>query len=211
MKIGGLMTFTLNDYPGKVAAIVFTQGCNFRCPFCHNGDLLDAEPGPHVVSEDALFEFLESRRGRLDGLVISGGEPTLQPDLADFIRRVREFGYAVKLDTNGSRPRVVRELLEAGLLDFVAMDVKAPLHAYERLTGVSVAQDRIAESIRLIAASGVAHEFRTTVVEALLSKEDVEEIQGAIPSGSPHRLQTFRPEHALDPALRAETEVTAAD
>jgi pyruvate formate lyase activating enzyme len=210
MNIGGLQRFSLNDFPGHVAAVVFTQGCNFRCPFCHNGALIPAEPDETPsYSEADVFAFLHERRKRLDGLVISGGEPTVQPDLATFIRRARQLDLIIKLDTNGSRPRVLRSLLDEGLLDYVAMDVKAPLEHYARLAGTSVAREALAASMQMIAASGVPHQFRTTVVETLLTKADVERIRQQVPAGSEHRLQRFEPEHAFDPALRT-TETTAA-
>lgn len=203
MKIGGFQRFSLSDYPGHVAAIVFTQGCNFRCPFCHNGALIPREAeGGGAVAESLVLEYLGSRVGRLDGVVVTGGEPTLQPDLASFLGKLKSMGYAVKLDTNGSRPGVVRDLLLRGVVDFFAMDVKAPLTRYDRLAGVPVAAERIRESISLIAGSGLPHEFRTTHVPALLDEVDLRGIERLVPHGSPHRVQAFEPEHALDPALR---------
>jgi pyruvate formate lyase activating enzyme len=210
--IGGLERFTLSDFPGRAAAIVFTQGCNFRCPFCHNGQLLPMRPpaASALVPESEVLAFLAKRRGRLDGVVITGGEPTLQPDLADFLRALRALGFATKLDTNGSQPDIVRELLENGLLDYVAVDLKAPIDRYAMLAGVRVDLASIRTSIALVAASGVPHEFRTTVVPRLLSPDDVKAIRALVPPGSPHRLQAFRPEHALDPSLRkASVPVTA--
>jgi pyruvate formate lyase activating enzyme len=205
MIIGGFEPLTLSDYPGEIAAVVFTQGCNFRCPFCHNGSLLPARPeGEPLWTEHEVLEMLARRRGKLGGVVISGGEPTLQGDLSSFIRRVRDLGLRVKLDTNGSRPEVLRPLFQDGMLDYVAMDVKAPWPLYNRLAGTDVDTEAIAESINLIARSGVRHEFRTTVVEDLLSPDDVAAVVSMIPTGSPHTLQQFRSELALDPALRAQ-------
>jgi len=202
VKIGGFQSFTLSDFPGRIAAIVFTQGCNFRCPFCHNGALIAADPPSNAPSEVEILEFLAARRGKLNGLVVSGGEPTIQPDLPDFLRQVRALGYQIKLDTNGSRPEVIAALLEEGLVDYIAMDLKAPLESYRRLAGVAVPKRVLEESIAVISWSGLDHEFRTTVVVPLLSEVDIQAIQGIVPTGSPHRLQPFRPEHALDPALR---------
>jgi len=155
------------------------------------------------VPLEHVFAFLRDRRGKLDGVVVTGGEPTIQPRLAPFLRQVKALGYHVKLDTNGGRPEVVAALLEEGLIDYLAMDIKAPLACYERLAGRRVPRDTLEESIALVARSGVEHEFRTTVVEALLSAEDVRRIRAIVPSGSPHRLQPFQPQHALDPALRS--------
>lgn len=203
MKIGGLQSFSLSDFPGKVAAVVFTQGCNFLCPFCHNGALIPMSPITNaLIPENEVCHFLKSRVKQLDGVVICGGEPTLQPDLPSFLRKAKALGFEIKLDTNGSRPEVLRALLQEGLLDFIAMDIKAPLAIYDRLTGVHAPTKKVGKSIELIAGSGMAHEFRTTVVRSLLSPVDIQEIQAMVPPGSPHRLQEFHPENALDFALR---------
>ncbi len=203
MKIGGLNKFSLSDYPGKVASVVFTQGCNFRCRFCHNGSLIPGNvPDSSLIPQEKVFEFLEDRSSQLDGVVITGGEPTIQPDLSAFIHRIKTMGFSVKLDTNGSRPKVLHKLLEEKLIDFMAMDIKAPLDIYDRLTGVQTPISRIEESIELIAGSGITHEFRTTVVKPLLSPQDLLSIRKLIPPGSTHRLQKFRPEHALDTELQ---------
>ncbi|MBW2467492.1 MAG: anaerobic ribonucleoside-triphosphate reductase activating protein [Deltaproteobacteria bacterium] len=201
MKISGLQPVTASDFPGRLAAIVFTQGCNFRCPFCHNGSLL-AMDSESLIDLDAIFTFLHKRKKLLDGLVISGGEPCLQPDLARFCYHVKEMGYEVKLDTNGSRPKVVRALLAEKLVDFIAMDIKAPLHRLEDLTGTSLYEPQIRESISLIAKSGVEHMFRTTDVTPLLSSQDHENIKDLVPQGSCHVVQPFVPENALAPSLR---------
>ena len=201
MRIGGVQRFSLSDYPGKIAVVVFTQGCNFRCPFCHNGSLIPAKSDSLIPEEDVLA-FLRKRAGLCNGVVISGGEPTLQQDLADFIVRLKEIGLAVKLDTNGSRPSVLKSILKDKIIDFIAMDVKAPLSKYHKLAGIFVKTERIMESIHLIAKSKVDHLFRTTVVPSLLTSDDIREIRKLIPPESPYRLQTFRPENALDPRLR---------
>ncbi len=212
MKIGGLNKFSLSDYPGHVAAVVFTQGCNFRCPFCHNGSLIPGDvPESLLIPEEKVFEFLENRNGQLDGVVIIGGEPTIQPDLSAFIHRVIAMGFLVKLDTNGSQPQVLRRLLKEKLIDYIAMDIKAPLDIYDRLTGVQSPVSQIKESIKLINRSGIAHEFRTTVVKSLLSPHDLLSIQKLVPHGSRHRFQKFRPEHALAPALRAPRNIHSGD
>ena len=212
MKIGGLNKFSLSDYPGHVAAVVFTQGCNFRCPFCHNGSLIPGDVSESLlIPEEKVFEFLKDRSSQLDGVVISGGEPTIQPDLSDFIHRIKTIGFLIKLDTNGSLPEVLRKLMKEKLIDFIAMDIKAPLDIYDRLTGAQTPVSQIQESIKLIANSDIAHEFRTTVVKPLLSPGDLLSIRKLIPPVSTHHLQKFRPEHALAPALRAPRNIHSGD
>lgn len=206
MKIGGLVPFSLCDYPGHIAAVIFTQGCNFRCPFCHNGYLIPIEVSiDQLVPERTIFDFLEKSRKNLDAVVVSGGEPTIQPDLMDFVHRIKALGYSIKLDTNGSRPNTIKTLLQLRLIDYIAMDIKAPFKIYDRLTDVRTPISQIRQSIDMIARPGIDHEFRTTVVNSLLSTEDVQAIQQIVPSGCRYRLQDFRPEHALDPALRVAT------
>lgn len=206
MLLGGFEPFTVSDFPGRPAAIVFTQGCNFRCPFCHNGGLLDAKPADELLREEEFFAFLATRRGLLSGVVVSGGEPCLQPDLAAFCRHLKEMDFSVKLDTNGSRPQVIAELLAQGLVDYIAMDVKAPLQRYRQLTGGAADPAAISAAITLIAAGKVAHHFRTTQVTALLSDEDIRRIKALIPPGSCHRLQPFIAENALAAELRPAAE-----
>ena len=149
-----------------------------------------------------MLSYLRSRAGKLDGLVVSGGEPTLQEDLAAFLRKVRKIGYGIKLDTNGSRPEVLEKLISGGLVDFIAMDVKAPLRSYDRLAGVSAPLGEITRSIGLLSRCGIEHEFRTTRVSALLSDDEIDGVAGMIPDGSTFRLQAFIPSRALDRSLR---------
>jgi len=208
MKIGGFNTFSLSDFPGKVAAIVFTQGCNFRCPYCHNAPLISChEPKELLIPEKQFFEFLECRRNQLDAVVVSGGEPTIHRNLSEFLRRIKDMGFAVKLDTNGSNPEVLKGILENNLVDYIAMDIKAPLTNYEKLTDTVSSSGRIQESINIISKSGFDHEFRTTVVEALLTPEDMQEIRALVPAKSTYHLQKFYPEHAFDPKLRTPTNI----
>lgn len=203
IHVAGFQPFTLSDFPGRVAAIVFTKGCNFACPFCHNSELI-APPSFSGVSEaegpggEAAFELrlrrvrssLLERRRQLDGVVITGGEPTLQRGLAPFIEWVKsELGLAVKLDTNGSRPRVLAGLLEARLLDFVAVDIKAPPYKYPLCCGREGVFSRVSETWALVAQSGVKHLFRTTVFPSLLDDTDLQEIRRLVPRGSPHIFQ----------------------
>lgn len=194
MKIAGCVRFSLCDFPGRTSAVVFTQGCNFQCPFCHNQALIAEDPvDGDLLSEDDFLEFLSGRKGQLDGVVVSGGEPTVHADLPEFLRRVKSMGFDVKLDTNGSRPEVLDRILADSLVDFVAMDVKAPLASYEKLSGIPVPVEKLERSMMTIARSGVEHEFRTTLIDALISEADVETIRQDLPKGSPHRCQPFRP------------------
>lgn len=204
MNLAGFVPLSLCDYPGRVAAVVFTQGCNFRCPWCHNGHLLPMTGDPSTrISEEEVVSVLQERRNKLGGVVVTGGEPTLQFALPRFLRRIKTLGLDIKLDTNGSRPDVLRQLLKDQLLDFIAMDVKAPWHKYEMLTGTACCDvAAVQASLSLIAASGVPHQFRTTRVDPLLSEHEYGHIRTQIPQGSPHTWQPFRPAYSRDPALR---------
>lgn len=202
MIIGGFQHLTLTDFPGRVAAIIFTQGCNFRCPFCHNGKLIPINPAhDHTVTIEEVLEFLHLRQKQLDGVVITGGEPTIHPDLPELCQEIRKPGMEIKLDTNGSNPLMLKDIIENGLVDFIAMDIKAPLHAYQRLAGTAISTDRILDSINIIAASGVSHLFRTTLVKPLLNHDDRQAIEEMVPPGSRHVFQEFRKEKVLDPAF----------
>ena len=201
MKIGGLQPVTASDFPGRMAAIVFTQGCNFHCPFCHNSSLLPME-SESLIRENEIFDFLQRRRNLLEGVVISGGEPCLQDDLAGFCRRVKGMGFDVKIDTNGSRPEVIERLLAENLVDFIAMDIKAPLTRLRELTGRSSHGPQINRSISLIAESGIDHLFRTTDVTPLLSSEDHCSIKEMVPPGSPYVVQPFVAKNAMSASLR---------
>lgn len=205
MKIGGLQKLSLIDYPGKICAIVFTQGCNFRCPYCHNPELVDPRRYGPVFPEAQVISFLEKRKGKLEALSITGGEPTLQPDLEKFIKTVKELGFLVKLDTNGSRPDVIERLASSRLVDFWAMDVKGPLHKYGAIAGVPVDVEKIKRSISLIIASGVEHEFRTTVVRSMLDREDLLEIAQLVKGADSFALQGFVPVKTLDEDFLMET------
>ena len=191
MKICGLQKTTLLDFPGHVAATIFTGGCNFRCPFCHNSDLL-GQDAKEAFTEEEVLKFLAKRRGILEGVAITGGEPTLQPDLRSFILRIRELGYKIKLDTNGSRPDVLRALCEEGLIDYVAMDIKTCKERYPVVAGIpSLNLDPIAESVAFLKEGSVPYEFRTTVVRELHSADDFARI-GEWIAGCPHYyLQNF--------------------
>jgi pyruvate formate lyase activating enzyme len=204
MKIGGLLKFSLIDYPGKRAAVVFTQGCNFRCPYCHNPELVRPELFRVPLPEEELFGFLDRRRGALEGVVITGGEPTLQLDLAFFIERIKGLGFLVKLDTNGTRPDVLRDLLDRDLVDYVAMDLKTSPGRYDEAAGVKVRIDDIRRSIALLKEGRTRYEFRATACRPVCGADDIKEIQRLAGGASRCRLQPFVPgDHLLDPAICA--------
>ena len=189
--ISGLQKMTLLDYPGKVACTVFLQGCNFRCPFCHNSDLLGKD-GPDTIPAETLLAFLKKRVGLLDAVCITGGEPTLQKDLLELIRQIKALGYLVKLDTNGSRPAVLKALAEEGLIDYVAMDIKNSSSEYGKTVGVpNMDLTGVEESIRYLLEEHVDYEFRTTVADELHAEQDMEEMGrwlcGLIPGRKPRR------------------------
>jgi pyruvate formate lyase activating enzyme len=204
MRIGGFQSFSLNEFPGRISAVVFCQGCNFRCPYCHNPELVDPERYSPLWPHDKVMDELAARRGKLQGVVVSGGEPVLQEDLEAFIRDVRSLGYAVKLHTNGSDPVVLERLLGAGLLDHVGLDVKAPPAAYSSVTRSRVSPQTITMSISTVLASGVDHEFRTTWVPSLLSKADLLEIAETVRGCRSWVIQRFVPSKHLDPVLLGE-------
>ena len=201
MYIKGWIKSTLLDYPGRIAAAFFCGGCNFRCPNCHNRDLVLALNDLPDIRQEEIWAFLQKRRVLLDGVVISGGEPTLQPDLLDFAVRLHEMGFLVKLDTNGYRPDVIQEMLAVRAVDFVAMDIKAPPDRYGEAAGVQVDVGRIRRSVDLLLGGEVAYEFRTTVVPGLLEKEDVLGIARWISGAERYCLQQFVPQNTLDPAM----------
>lgn len=185
MKIGSLSKFSLSDFPRCVAAVIFTQGCNFRCPYCHNTSLLPCCVSVDaLIPEEAFFEFLKARHDRLNAVVVSGSEPCIQPDLSAFLNQIKAMGFLVKLHTNGSKPEVLRRLIRNNLVDYIAMNIKAPLYMYDHMCGVHAPISRIKESVILISQASVEHEFRTSVVEPLLSPADIRSIQKFVPVGS---------------------------
>lgn len=191
MNIQGFAKTSLLDYPGHIAADVFTAGCNFRCPFCHNSDLVLA---PSVeYSEEEVLDTLRKRKGILEGVCITGGEPTLQPDLLDFMGKIREFGYKIKLDTNGYRPDVLRAVLNEGLADYVAMDIKNSLPKYPLTAGITnFHTENILESIELLKECSIDYEFRTTVVRELHTEEDLIEVAHMLEGCKQYFLQSFK-------------------
>lgn len=193
MKIAGIQKLTLLDYPGTVACTLFTQGCNFRCPFCQNASLVLPEQYPDPLPTDETLDFLRKRYGILEGVAITGGEPLLQPDIADFLTRVKEIGYRIKLDTNGTNPDALAELMEEGLVDRVAMDIKASPDGYHVAAGLScVAVDRIDKTRALLMSGRTPFEFRTTVVNGIHTDEEMRKIAEWIAGDEEYYLQQYR-------------------
>ena len=192
MLIAGLQKLTLLDYPGKTACTVFTPGCNFRCPFCHNALLVTEKPD-EFISEDEFFVFLNKRTGILDGVCITGGEPTLQKDLVVFMEKIKAKGFLLKLDTNGYKPDILKEIIEKDLADYIAMDIKASPEKYPQATSINDFDfSLIKESIDFIEKSGIPHEFRTTVTAELHSENDFEKILSLFSCETPYFLQQFK-------------------
>lgn len=202
MNIGGFQKSSLIDYPKKISAIVFTQGCNFRCGYCHNPELIKI-PSGSLIEESFVIDFLKTRIGKLDAVVITGGEPCLQNDLIDFVKKVKDIGFLVKLDTNGSFPEKITELIDKNLLDYIAMDIKAPVEKYEQIS-LCHNTDKILESIELIKNSNVEYEFRTTVVKSQLSLNDFSKIAIMLKGAKKYYLQEFVPTKLLDESFKDE-------
>jgi pyruvate formate lyase activating enzyme len=207
MFIKGLQKTTLIDYPGKVACTVFLAGCNFRCPWCYAPHLvlpekIEKQPS---ISQEEFFSFLEERKELLDGVCVCGGEPTVNQELPQFIKKIKDIGYLVKLDSNGSNPEMLEKLFRDKLLDYLAMDIKAPLSVsskqeskYNQATGVEVNLNKIKKSIELIKNSGIDYEFRTTLIPGFHSKQDVVQIAKDISPAKKYYLQNFKPEETID-------------
>lgn len=205
MKIGGVQKVSLVDYPGNVCAALFTIGCNMRCGYCHNPELVLPERYADAIPERDVLDFLATRVGKLDGVAISGGEPTVHEDLPNFIRELKRMGFLVKLDTNGTHPRMLEAMYQEKLLDFVAMDIKGTRETYQENVAYPIDIEAILESIRLIQYSGVEYEFRTTVVRSQFPLEDFDTIGEMIQGASRYALQKFRTEGStLNPRFQRE-------
>jgi len=201
MHVKGWVRSSLIDYPERIAACLFCGGCNFRCPHCQNGQIV-LHPNEHPdIPEPEIWTFLQSRRGLLDGVVISGGEPTLEADLVPFAERLHEMGFLVKLDTNGYLPGVLEGLIAGGMVDYVAMDIKAPPDKYDLAAGVHIDLSRIERSIELLFREKVLYEFRTTVVPGVLAENDVTQIAQWIAGTRRYYLQQFVAQGTLDPSM----------
>ena len=203
MLIGGLQKLTLIDYPGKIAATVFLIGCNFSCPWCYNPELVLPEKikNHKKITEKYFFDFLKKRKGLLDGVVICGGEPTINKNLPDFIKKIKKPGYAVKLDTNGSNPEMLKNLIDKKLVNYVAMDIKAPLKTqnYEETAGVKINLNKIKKSIKIIKDSRIDYEFRTTVLPKEHSSKDIINIAKELKGAKIYYLQSFKPIKTINP------------
>ncbi len=205
MIIGGLQKTTVIDFPGKVSCVLFCAGCNFRCPYCHNPDLISVAGDP-FMSLDQFFEFLSQRRNFLDGVVVTGGEPTLGDDILSLCRGIKEKGMAVKLDTNGSRPAMLQKLLDANVIDYIAMDIKTRPANYTLLAGKNFDTDRIRSSIKAIKHSGLPYEFRTTCVRPFVDAAIIQRIADLAAGAPLYVLQRCRPERVLSPEFFADKE-----
>jgi len=197
MNIGGLQKLTLLDYPDHVAAIIFTQGCNFRCHFCYNPKLVvpqstKIQKDYPEITEDGLFGFLQSRQSKLDAVVITGGEPTLHADLPEFLERIKEMGFLIKLDTNGTNPAMLGNLMNQKLIDYIAMDIKAPLDNYEKVVGVKTPLKNIQDSIIIIKEGSLPYEFRSTIMPALHQLADIQKMGELIIGADKWYLQKFK-------------------
>jgi pyruvate formate lyase activating enzyme len=199
MIIGGFQRFSLIDYPDKICAIVFTQGCNFRCPYCHNPELVDTKRSANIgLTEDEVLSFLDRRKGKLNAVTITGGEPLLQSDLCAFLSAIKRLGYLVKLDTNGSFPSRLEGIMQSKFVDYIAMDIKTSLDKYHQVIKRKIDTRKILDSIRLIMDSGLEYEFRTTVVKAFFERDDFYKIGQLIKNARLYVLQKFVPSKTLD-------------
>jgi len=210
VPIGGLQKSSLIDYPEKISAIIFTQGCNFKCPYCHNPELIKFSTDSSI-DESVLFNFLKTRINKLDAVVITGGEPTLHKGLPEFIKQIKDLGFLVKLDTNGTNPEMLQELLDKKLIDYVAMDIKAPIERYPEIVCAKVDTEAVLKSIEILKSSGVDFEFRTTVVKSQLLHEDFEKIGELINGSEKYYLQKFVPTKVLNEEFLKETTYSDAE
>ena len=203
MKIGGLQKTTLIDFPGRIAATVFVVGCNFSCPWCYSSEIVLPEKikDHPVLPEKEFFKSLKERKGLLEGVVVCGGEPTLYKDLPNFIRKIKRMGYFVKLDTNGSNPKMLGDLIKKKLIDYVAMDIKVPKGRYKEVFRGKVKVEDIEESIKILNNSKIDFEFRTTIVPTVHKKGDILEMVRWISPAKKYFLQNFRAEKTIDPAF----------
>jgi len=196
--IKGFQKLSLIEYPGKIVAIVFVGKCNFRCPFCYNIDLVKNYKKLPDIPEKEIIDFISKRRGLLDGLAITGGEPTVHKGLPAFIEKIKDIGFLVMIETNGSNPKMLEQLIKRELIDYIAMDIKAPLEKYDQVAGVKVNKKKIQESIDIIRNSGIDYEFRTTVIPKIFNKKDALAIGKWLKGAKRYYLQQFRPGKALD-------------
>lgn len=203
MRLAGLQKLTMLDFPSKLACIVFTQGCNLRCSYCQNSSLIKVK-GDNELSEEEFFNFLEKRKKQLDGVVITGGEPTIQKDLPEFIKKIKDLGYLVKLDTNGTNPEMIKKLISEKLVDYIAMDVKNILDEYEDVCKVKINIGSIKKSIKIIKHGGIKHEFRMTIIKNIHNIFKIVEVLELIGKDEVFYLQNFEDsEDVLDKTLKS--------
>lgn len=201
MRIAAIQSCSLVDYPGHPCLTLFTQGCNLRCPYCHNPSLI-SNSKEDTLPDHSIWPLLERRADTIGAICITGGEPTLQPGLEAFLNKLRALRYTIKLDTNGTQPDVLRQLMDERLVDYVAMDMKAPFASYNDLAGSSVSPQSLSASIHLLKSSGINHEFRTTVVPHFHNVTAIERIARELEGGHCYYLQAFEPKNAMAPRLR---------
>ncbi len=203
MLISGIQQFTMLDFPQKTACILWTAGCDFRCGYCHNPEFVLPEKLKELkgsfIKEEALFSFLKKRQGKLDGVVISGGEPTMHKDLPELMNKIKKMGFLVKLDTNGNNPFMLKKLIDEHLLDYVAMDIKTCFDTYSTLVGCRAKEEFLKWSVALLQQSGVPYEFRSTLIQEIHTPAVLQQMARDIKGAPALFLQTFRPEHTLDP------------
>lgn len=205
MIIDGFSKLTLLDYPENVACIIWTRGCNFKCPFCQNSELIRMTKNEGNIKEEDVLSYLEKRKGILDGIVISGGEPTMQKGLYEFIKKVKTIGLKVKLDTNGFNPKVLKKLIDDSLLDYVAVDIKNDLDHYDKICGLNkITLDNLLETIKILENSHILYEFRTTVMKNYHNEQRIENILSLIGKNANYYLQNFKDsEYVLDKTLES--------
>lgn len=189
MNISGFQKFSLIDYPDKISAVIFTQGCNFRCPYCHNSELFENKQG--LIDEKEILGFLETRRSQLEAVVITGGEPTLQFDFINFLEKVNKMEFLIKLDTNGTNPQIIQKALKLNLVNYIAMDIKGPINKYSEIVGAKVATKNILKSINLIKEKAPDYEFRTTITREQLDEVDIKAIGNIINGAKKYYLQKY--------------------
>lgn len=204
IEVKGWQKTSLIDYPGKMCSVIFLPYCNFRCPFCQNPGLVKNPEEQPSISVEEVVEYIESKKEWIDGVCVTGGEPTMHKDLPELLEKFKSIGVFVKLDTNGSNPEMLKELIKKGLLDYVAMDIKAPLEKYHIAAGVKVDTEKIKESINIIKNSGIDYEFRATVVPRLHKKEDLQKMAELVKGAKKFAIQQFRPNITLDESFQKE-------
>jgi pyruvate formate lyase activating enzyme len=211
LEIKGFERVSLIDYPGKMASIIFLPDCNFRCPFCQNPDLIERPGKVPTVSEGVVLDYLKGKKVWIDGVVVTGGEPTLHKGVAEFLKKVKGIGLLVKLDTNGTNPEMLEELVKEKLLDYIAMDIKAPPDRYGEVSRVRVNIEDIRRSVGIIRESGLDYEFRTTVPKSVIKKKDIEKIGEWLKGSRAFYIQQFRPDITLDKSFKKEEQYTGEE